>query len=867
MSFSPNTYSEDDVRAKIILPWLLGQGFNISEIILEHSFSIRAGKGVFKIRNSILREDTDNSSEKDVSETILKARADILVKNSCGRNLLVIEVKAPGETLDEAARDQGISYARLLEGNIAPFVVLTNGRNTKIFNSFTKAQLDENQNLSDLADREADFHLGCEEIQLRAEAVDALISLSSQNLNAFCKSQADCRMKLLRSNDLNSGRKYIPALYVERDIEKNRLQDFLCEKGKSVVLLVGSPQVGKTNFICRMVEEYIAQGLPCLFYPAIGLKGGLFAEMAEDFEWVLRDFGASGSYIVDKLRKVLKHSNQKLVVFIDGWNEAGAEIARALDAEADQLLSANIQIVVSLTNVAADRLLGGYGGNPSLLAQAAGVNQESAELIAAKPNAENTNWSLVNIGKYTEEERDRAYEIYSEAYQVKFPKTHIKISDPYVIGAAMRLYQSKTLPKNLDEPDLLEKVLREKYKRAINLDDYNLNSCLETVGKEIYETDAPVEVQRVLELWNLPTVKNIPTGFFESALLAQVTNKLNRSAVDFYYGKERDYVICYWLKCWREKLRTRLDLSEEFNEAVKTTVGTDALRWFFSQKKHIGWISSRSKGTPPVYQNAKVNLTLIYSLCEIASNNRIQTPKWAEYALDRILNDKNSLIKIQAIKLFALLSTGAEELSVIFDKYHSWQELIITLFSVDEDFPINIGGVGEIVIESLEFLHREYLEDSDLDESPVSDALGNLLGHTNKKIRQEAANCLGRVAPYAFFRTLTEIVKTFDVKDFSLLLEYKEGIISGTGGLQEFYYGSVCPGFLDSIGEDERGNNVLKEHYEKMSEVLELVIKAYPVKADIQTLIDLLENLKPKYVDDEPKPFIDIYTLPLPFGD
>jgi hypothetical protein len=254
-------------------------------------------------------------------------------------------------------------------------------------------------------------------------------------------------------------------------------------------------------------------------------------------------------------------------------------------------------------------------------------------------------------------------------------------------------------------------------------------------------------------------------------------------------------------------------------------------------------------------------------LCEIASNNHIQTPKWAEYALDRILNDKNSLIKIQAIKLFALLSTGAEELSVIFDKYHSWQELIITLFSVDEDFPINIGGVGEIVIESLEFLHREYLEDSDLDESPVSDALGNLLGHTNKKIRQEAANCLGRVAPYAFFRTLTEIVKTFDVKDFSLLLEYKEGIISGTGGLQEFYYGSVCPGFLDSIGEDERGNNVLKEHYEKMSEVLELVIKAYPVKADIQTLIDLLENLKPKYVDDEPKPFIDIYTLPLPFGD
>jgi hypothetical protein len=140
--------------------------------------------------------------------------------------------------------------------------------------------------------------------------------------------------------------------------------------------------------------------------------------------------------------------------------------------------------------------------------------------------------------------------------------------------------------------------------------------------------------------------------------------------------------------------------------------------------------------------------------------------------LDRILNDENSLIKIQAIKLFALLSDDAEGLSEIFDKYHSWQELIITLFSVDEEYPIKAGGVGEIVMESLTFLHRQYL-DSDLGESEISDTLGYLMSHSAKKIREEAANCLGHAAPYAFFRHLTEIIKTLDFKNYSSLLDYR----------------------------------------------------------------------------------------------
>lgn len=861
MNFSQSLNSEDDMRSKVIIPWLIGRGFDPNEIILEHSFSIRAGKGVFKIRNN----EFSKCTEKDVSETIINSRADVLVRNSSGRNLFVIEVKSMSEPLNQAARDQGISYARLLEGNIAPFVVLTNGLDTEIFNTFTREKLNGSENLPDLVLKESHFFLGGDELCLRAEAIEALISLSPQNLHAFCQSQINCRMRLLRSDDLNSGRKYVPSLFVERAREKEKLHELLHKKNERVVLIVGSPQVGKTNFVCRMVEDRVAQGLPCLFYPAIGLKRGLFAEMAEDFEWIMNDHGVSGFAVVNKLRKVLNRNNQRLVVFVDGWNEASAEIVRALDIEGEQLSSAGIQIVVSLTSVAADRLLSGDGGNPSLLAQAARINPKAAELIAAKPDTANKEWSYVNIGKYSLEECNRAYEIYSDAYKVTIPENHVKSADPYALGAAMRLYQSAALPQKLDEPDLLEKVLREKYRRGVNLSDYELHSCLETIGGEIYRTDAPVEIARVSELWKLPIVKCLPPGFFEAALLAQVTNAASRPAVDFYYGKERDYVICYWLKRWHEKVKTGIDLSEEFAEVVQTETGTDALRWFFSQRKHITLLSSRANGILPTYENEKVNYILFYALCEIAGAQDVAEPAWLKYALDSIAHEQNNLVKIQAIKLVALLASDESEMSQLFEDFGAWEDTIAALFKIDKEYPLKGGGVGEIVVESLATAHRSWIEESELEETQISSALAYLMDDESEEVSRQAADCLAQIAPYAFFKYLAGLTKYYNPQKHCLPHEYRDNITVAAGGLTEFYYGSYCPGFLDSIEGDDGEKKERAEHYDLLSEALGPVIRFYPDKKTVQPLVDLLSAVKPN--DNEPDFFVDRLTPFLPFGD
>jgi hypothetical protein len=132
-------YSEDDLRTKIVAEWLRGHGISSNDIRLEYTFSVRLGRKLYLVGEDKLIEIASKTSAKSQPQPqVVHPRADILARNSDGKNLFIVETKAPDEDLDDGARDQGISYARLLhEGNIAPSVVITNGRETKIFDSLS----------------------------------------------------------------------------------------------------------------------------------------------------------------------------------------------------------------------------------------------------------------------------------------------------------------------------------------------------------------------------------------------------------------------------------------------------------------------------------------------------------------------------------------------------------------------------------------------------------------------------------------------------------------------------------------------------------------------------------------------------------
>ena len=102
-----------------------------------------------------------------------------------GRNILVAELKASKEhELTEDDRDQAIRTPRILEGNIAPFAILTNGRRPEVYDVVDARQIDGEKIPVDHRYAKTGFCISCDDIALRAQALETLISPIDQQPSA-----------------------------------------------------------------------------------------------------------------------------------------------------------------------------------------------------------------------------------------------------------------------------------------------------------------------------------------------------------------------------------------------------------------------------------------------------------------------------------------------------------------------------------------------------------------------------------------------------------------------------------------------------------------------------------------------------------
>jgi type I restriction enzyme M protein len=114
----PELRSEEDVKIHVLLPYLEKLGYQSSCFEFERGIEIQEGRKC---------------------KTIFP---DIVVYSDSRREapLLVCDTKAPNEILDKRAREQVISYARLLP-RIAPLALLTNGSQTQVFQTLHKNRI------------------------------------------------------------------------------------------------------------------------------------------------------------------------------------------------------------------------------------------------------------------------------------------------------------------------------------------------------------------------------------------------------------------------------------------------------------------------------------------------------------------------------------------------------------------------------------------------------------------------------------------------------------------------------------------------------------------------------------------------------
>jgi len=854
--------SEDDVRTKIVVPWLLSRGFSLATLSIEFSFRIRLGRSILQVSGGV--------TSRDGTYATYSPRADVLVRNEQGDNLLVIEVKAPCEALDDQARDQAISYARCLaERNIAPYVVLTNGHSTRVFDSISRLEVGDDVELSE-ACTAGSLRVTLEELSLRSEALEALISFSTENLMAFCEAQTRFRMKPLFGEELDSDKKFIPSLFVRRKEIDTRLRDALDDKGHRVTLLIGHPQVGKTNVVCHSVIERIARGQPCLFYPAIGLQKPLLAEIGDDFEWQFSGTSDTYGQLARKLNKVLQRAQKKLTIFIDGLNETSVQLARAIDADCSRLSSDRIQIVISLTHSSATRILRDAAGNASFLSEEAGIPSHGASLIELDPEAaaKTSGWNCIHVRRYSHDERDRAYDVYARAYGVTVPIPHEKTLDPYVLGIAMKQFRGRPLPELLDEPSLLHSFIANKIGRAVGLENYNVPLCLRELGREMIRGGAPVPLEALGKIWSHPITQKVPSGFFESALLTTEIDENGQQSVDFYYGRERDYVIACMAQAWLQKLTAQEDMDAEFSESVATAAGNDALGWFLRQPTHVALLKARPGGIP-TYSSPRVRQTLLSALCEYVSAHGDEGGELLRFAIDSAMNDSDHLARIEAVKLVALGSDNYDDLASVLTSSVSLTELIQTILGIGEEFPFKAEDTGQVVLDALRSLHWDSGDSDDDGTSQISDVLIVLSDHPAAAIRREANTCLGYVSPFEFVRSLAEKIERqpthIHLGNFG---EFIEAIRNAGNGLSDAYYGDMCPGALEAICEDP---DCQAAEYEKMRRYLEPIIRVFGGMNETNIFKSILESLSQGLEEmasvAESNSYVDIFTLPLPFEE
>lgn len=866
--------SEEDIRTKVVVPWLLANGFSLATLSLEFSFRIRLGKSIVYVEGGTTsRESTPTRAD---TYTTYSSRADVLVRNENGENLLIVEVKAPNEVLDDQARDQGISYARCVaEGNIAPYVVLTNGFNTRVFDSHSRAEIfPDDAGLSTIWENRSRY-VTSDELLLRAEALESLISFSPKNLIAFCEAQSRFRMKPLLSEKIDSDKKFIPSLFIERDEAKARLADFIDSKKHRVTLLIGHPQVGKTNFICQTAIERLTKGHPCLFYPAISLNRSLLEAIASDFEWSFSGVSDTFSHLTRKINNVLQRANRKLIIFIDGWNETNIQLARTIDSDCSRLSSDHIHIVISLTHSSATRLLKDAGGNSSFIAEEAGISSKGPSLIELDPEsaATTSGWNCIHIKKYSPSERDHAYEVYASAYQVDIPEFHQKTLDPYVLGIAMKQYSGGCLPESLDEPSLLKSFIVNKIGRAVGLESFNVPICLRELGREIIRNGAPVPIEALSKIWGLPLTQKIPNGFFESALLAMEHDANGEPSVDFYYGRERDYVVACMAQEWPQKLVSCLDEEVDFFMAIRTRAGKEALGWFLRQPVYVKLLQKLTGGIP-TYKNTEVRRTLLASLCEyVSALSKLDEldEKLLPFALSCVMNDSDNIVRIEAVKLVVLISEDSDDLVSALMNGSSLYDFIEAILGIGEKFPFQAETSGRVVLNALRSLHWESGSSDDDGSSEISDILISLSEHPVAHIRREANTCLGYVAPFAFVENFSEKIQRgcIHIRQDNFK-EFSEGIKMAGDGLGEIYYGDMCPGALEAICEDP---DYQAAEYLKMKKCLNPIIRIFGDIAGADSFKSILDDLRPVSEETdstdikEVLSLRDIHTLPLPFED
>jgi len=281
-------WSEEDFKIKIVLPFFRKRDFNLKDMEFEKPYKLTVGSKRINVYS------------------------DILVKIK-GQPIFLVETKRPRHKIIVDDIDQAISYARL-NSTIAPYTIVTNFQETRLFNTFTREEITHLESFK-VSQNISKKHTLSNEFKL--DALRQLFNLNYDFLIEFCRSQRAIQMAHLLNPRMEIG-KFAHELYLPRKKVIRQFNAFM-KSTKPCFALIGNQGTGKTFNMIALAENYGKRN-PALFYDSGYVSGKIHRAIEEDFGWQ-KDRKPWIGEILSNLEEILKKNSSQAVIFIDAINE------------------------------------------------------------------------------------------------------------------------------------------------------------------------------------------------------------------------------------------------------------------------------------------------------------------------------------------------------------------------------------------------------------------------------------------------------------------------------------------------------------------------------------------------------------------
>ena len=560
----PGAISEENLKAKVLLPFLSAVGIALDQIDVEKTLRLRLGRGVHQY----------------VSDTA-SGRLDLLVRSREGENLFVVELKREDLDLTDDDRDQGISYARQLD-QIAPFVLLTNGRESRLYDSISKEELKD-----DIGTQYTTFRgrLTTEDIRIRYEGLKHFLGYSAGNVQIFSRCQQTERMKGLRGNVRQLDRKYIPELYTFRPQVREAFQRFLAGSG-CVFAIVGDSGTGKTNEMCSLAEEFSASRV-ALFFSAGAIPASLSEVLIDDFNWHFSE-QLRAPEIVRRLAEIATKTGQSVLIFVDALDEAPMQaFAQSISEFALHLssLAGRVQLIVSVKSAEWSRFAE-FRGTPSALA----TSLDRSWMAEDSPDSEPQPFVLTEL---SEQELLQAEARYQQVFNLNNLPTgrlraHCRL--PFFLRLVSEVYAGgrEALPIDVSESELVREWLRRKLAATADPDHARLELIAVARAAYAQASSRPsresqltlAALERVPEPNIIQELGNsthcISNDLVAHGILLRDQDERGRVSFTFYYRQVRDYLIA------SQVLRLDELNGEQFAQHIDTLLSSYVLQGVLS---------------------------------------------------------------------------------------------------------------------------------------------------------------------------------------------------------------------------------------------------------------------------------------------